>query len=37
MTMHSWSSQFLRGDLNQKHENRKSQTNPASRAHVLAA
>jgi hypothetical protein len=37
MTMHSWSSQFLGIDLNQKHENRKSQTNRASNARVLAA
>ena len=37
MTMHSWSSQFLGSDLNQKYENRKSQTNRASNARVLAA
>jgi hypothetical protein len=37
MTMHSWSSQFLGIDLNRKHENRKSQTNRASNARVLAA
>jgi conjugative relaxase-like TrwC/TraI family protein len=37
MTMHSWSSQFLGIDLNQKHENRNSQTNRASNARVLAA
>ena len=37
MTMHSWSSQFLGIDLNQKHENRKSQTNRANNARVLAA
>jgi hypothetical protein len=37
MTMHSWSSQFLGIDLNQKYENRKSQTNRASNARVLAA
>jgi conjugative relaxase-like TrwC/TraI family protein len=37
MTVHSWSSQFLGIDLNQKYENRKSQTNRASKARVLAA
>jgi hypothetical protein len=37
MTMHSWSSQFLGIDLNQKHENRKSQANRANNARVLAA
>jgi ATP-dependent exoDNAse (exonuclease V) alpha subunit len=37
MTMHSWSSQFLGIDLNQKYENRKSQTNRAGNARVLAA
>ena len=37
MAMHSWSSQFLGIDLNQKHENRKSQTNRASNPRVLAA
>jgi ATP-dependent exoDNAse (exonuclease V) alpha subunit len=37
MTMHSWSSQFLRSDLNQRHENRNWQTNRASNARVLAA
>ena len=37
MAMHSWSSQFLGIDLNQKHENRKSQTNRPSNARVLAA
>src|SRR6266536_2964620 len=37
MTMHSWSSQFLGIDLNQKYENRKSQTNRANNARVLAA
>lgn len=35
--MHSWSSQFLGVDLNQKYEKRNSQTNPASGARVLAA
>ena len=37
MRMHSWSSQFLGIDLDQKYENRKSQTNRASNARVLAA
>jgi conjugative relaxase-like TrwC/TraI family protein len=37
MTMRSWSSQFLRRDLNQQHENRYSQTNRPNNARVLAA
>jgi conjugative relaxase-like TrwC/TraI family protein len=37
MAMHSWNSQFLGIDLKQKHENRKSQTNHANNARVLAA
>ncbi|PZR72836.1 MAG: hypothetical protein DLM52_12175 [Chthoniobacterales bacterium] len=37
MTMHSWSSQFLRTDLNQQHENRTSPINRANKPPVLAA
>lgn len=36
MTIHSWSNQFLGIGLNQRHENRNSQTNRRSNARVLA-
>jgi conjugative relaxase-like TrwC/TraI family protein len=36
MTMYSWSSQFLRSDLNQQHENRNSQTKRSNNARMLA-
>jgi ATP-dependent exoDNAse (exonuclease V) alpha subunit len=37
MAMRSWSSQFLRSDLNQRHENRNSQTKRSNDACMLAA
>jgi conjugative relaxase-like TrwC/TraI family protein len=37
MAMRSWSSQFLRNDLNQRHENRNSQTRRSNKARMLAA
>lgn len=37
MAMRSWSSQFLRSDLNQRHENRNSQTKRSNNTRMLAA
>jgi conjugative relaxase-like TrwC/TraI family protein len=37
MAMRSWSRQFLRGDLNQGHENRNSQTKRSNNTRMLAA
>jgi conjugative relaxase-like TrwC/TraI family protein len=37
IVMRSWSSQFLRSDLNQRHENRNSQTKRSNNARMLAA
>jgi hypothetical protein len=37
MAMRSWSRQFLRSDLNQRYENRNSQTKRSNNARMLAA